>query len=318
MSFVGGGTDFRSFFSEHGGAVVTTAIDKWVRVIVHPRFEHDLRVAYSQTEIVNRLDDLQHDLVRETLRRTGLAHSLDVVTLSDVPSHGTGLGSSSAVTVGLLNAFYAYQGIRRSPIELAREAVEVEIDVLGKPIGEQDQYACAAGGFNLVTFGAATEAKVEPIIATDQTISELHRSLILFNTGITRSGDDVLARQDAAAARGETTATLCRMRDLAYLFAGALSDGDVASIGPILDENWELKRSLASGVSNADIDALYATAREAGASGGKLLGAGGGGFLLLLCPPAGQPRLRRALGQLKEFPICFAASGTQITHMERP
>src|SRR5579884_2783966 len=242
MSFAGGGTDMPEFFERHGGgAVVSAAIDKYVRVIVSPRFEGDLRIGYSRTEICERVHDIEHDLVREALLKTGLTHGLDVLTLADVPGGGTGMGSSSAVTIGLLNAFHAYRGVHRSGHQLAREACEIEVDILGKPIGYQDQYASAVGRFNLIEFEPGGIVRVQPIIAAPETFAQLHRSLLLFYLGGTRSADSVLANQNAAIRNGTNIEALKGMRALAYQLRDLLGEGDVDGVGRLLHEGWELK-----------------------------------------------------------------------------
>jgi len=318
VSLVGGGTDLGDFCDEHGGAVVSSAIDKWINVVVAPRFEGDLRVSYSKTEIVSTASEIQHELVREALRLTGLPRGLDVLTLADVPSQGTGLGSSSAVTVGLLNALYAYQGVFRSADELAEDASRIEIEILGKPIGRQDQYAAAHGGFNFIEFmPRGGGVRVEPIICPPQTLERLHRSLLLFYTGRQRAASDVLSGQRDAIVAGSATEALIAMRDLAHELREVLGRGDVEEVGPLLHRNWELKRSLVAGLSDTQVDTWYECARAAGADGGKLLGAGAGGFLLILSSPERQAQVRAALADLREVPFHFAARGTQITLMER-
>jgi D-glycero-alpha-D-manno-heptose-7-phosphate kinase len=318
VSFVGGGTDLADFSEKHGGAVVSSTIDKWIHIVVAPRFEGDLRVSYSKTEIVSTAKEVQHELVREALRLTGLPRGLDVLTLADVPAQGTGLGSSSAVTVGLLNALYAYQGVFRSNIDLAEEASRIEIEVLGKPIGRQDQYAVAQGGFNFIEFmPRGGGVRIEPIVCPKDTLERLHRSLMLFYTGRQRAASDVLSRQREAIVEGSVTTTLLGMRDLAYEMREVLGRGDINGVGSLLDRNWELKRSLVSGLSDVQVDEWYGQAREAGAIGGKLLGAGAGGFLLIMAPSGQQAKVRAALGDLREVPFHFAARGTQITLMER-
>jgi D-glycero-alpha-D-manno-heptose-7-phosphate kinase len=318
VSFVGGGTDLADFSDEHGGAVVSSAVDKWIHVIVAPRFEGDLRVSYSRTEIVPTANDVEHELVREALRLTGLPRGLDVVTLADVPAQGTGLGSSSAVTVGLLNALYAYQGIFRSPIDLAEEASQIEIEILGKPIGRQDQYAVARGGFNFIEFlPRGGGVRVEPIVCPAQTLERLHRSLMLFYTGRQRAASDVLSGQREAIVAGSATTALLGMRDLAYEMRETLSRGDVENVGSLLHRNWELKRSLVAGLSDAQVDDWYGQAREAGAIGGKLLGAGAGGFLLIMAAAEQQAKVRAVLADMREVPFHFAACGTEITLLER-
>ena len=318
VSFVGGGTDLPDFYEEHGGAVVSTAIDKWIHVVVAPRFEGDLRISYSRTETVPTASEVEHELVREALRLTGLPRGLDVLTLADVPSQGTGLGSSSAVTVGLLNALYAYQGIFRSPTALAEEACHVEIDVLGKPIGRQDQYASALGGFNFIEFmPRGGGVRVQPIVCPPQTLERLHRSLMLFYTGRQRAASDVLGEQREAIVEGSITETLIGMRDLAHELREVLGRGDVEGVGSLLHRNWELKRSLVAGVSDAQVDRWYGRARDAGASGGKLLGAGAGGFLLIMAAPERQNEVRAALSDMREVSLHFAARGTEITLLDR-
>jgi D-glycero-alpha-D-manno-heptose-7-phosphate kinase len=296
--------------------VVSTSIDKFIHVIVRRRFEGDLRLGYSRTEIVDSGRDLEHELARESLRRAGIPRGLDILTLADVPSHGTGLGSSSAVTVGLLLALYGYQGIHKSVFEVAEEAADIEINILGKPIGRQDQFAAAVGGFNLIEFPPGDGGvRVEPIIAPPRTIERLHRSLMLFYTGRTRAASDVLALQKSAIEEGTALTGLHEMRDLAYTLRDALGRGEAEALGPILARNWELKRTLAAGVSDTEIDSWYQTAIEAGADGGKLLGAGAGGFLLFTVPEAAQPKVRAALSELREVPVNFTARGAQIEYL---
>lgn len=316
ISFAGGGTDLPDFYERHGGAVVSTSIDKWIHAIVAPRFEGDVRVSYSRTEIVDSAAQVEHDLVREAMRLVGVPRGIEIVTLADVPSHGTGLGSSSSVTVGLLNALYAFQGTYKPPLQLAEEAARIEIEVLGKPIGRQDQYAAALGGFNLIEFlPRGGGVRVEPIIAADGTFKRLQRSLLLFYTHVQRSTDELLLRQRQAIREGEAIDTLIRLAELAYRMRDCLTSGDVDAFGPLLKENWELKRTL-TGVTNERIDEWFERGMEAGATGGKVLGAGAGGFLLFFAPPDAQPAVRVALAELREVPLRFSARGTHITVWE--
>jgi D-glycero-alpha-D-manno-heptose-7-phosphate kinase len=318
VSFVGGGTDLPDFYEEHGGAVVSTSVDKWIHAIVAPRFEGDVRVSYSKTEIVDSAADVEHDLVREAMRMTGVRRGVDIITLADVPSRGTGLGSSSTVTVGLLNALYAFQGVYKSPVQLAEEAARIEIEVLGKPIGRQDQYAAAVGGFNLIEFlprGAGV--RFEPIVCGLDTFKNLQRSLLFFYTGRQRQADDVLTEQRRAVQDGVNVEALKKMRDLAYELRDRLVAGDPDALGHLLHENWTLKQGLASGISNDDVNRWYEVAMDAGATGGKILGAGGGGFLLLATPPDRQDAVRAQLTELRELPLRFSARGTHIEIFER-
>lgn len=314
---MGGGTDLPEFYEQHGGAVVSTAVNKWIHVVVARRFEGDVRVSYSQTEIVKSASDVKHELVREAMRLAGIPRGIDIVTLADVPTRGTGLGSSSAVTVGVLNALYAFQGIYKSPLQLADEAARIEIDILGKPIGRQDQYAAAIGGINLIEFlSGGRGVRVEPVVCSSETLDRLHRSLLLFYTGRQRPAESVLRDQNNAISEGHGIDSLKKMRDLAYELRTRLGTGDADAVGELLHENWLLKRSLAEGLTDAEIDAWYEAARAAGATGGKLLGAGGGGFLLVAAPPARHRGIRDALRELREVPFQFAFRGTQISLLE--
>jgi D-glycero-alpha-D-manno-heptose-7-phosphate kinase len=318
ISFVGGGTDLPDFYDEHGGAVISTTVDKWIHVVLARRFEGDVRVSYSRTEIVDSAAHVEHELVREAMRMTGVPRGVDIVTLADVPSHGTGLGSSSTLTVGLLNALYAFQGVYKPPLELAEEASRIEIQILGKPIGRQDQYAAAVGGFNFIEFlPRGGGVRVEPVVCPADTYKQLQRSLMLFYTGRQRSASDVLTGQRTAVRNGTAVADLKKMRDFAHELRDRLGAGDVSSLGRLLDANWELKRGLTGGISDDAVDTWYERAREAGATGGKILGAGAGGFLLMSAPPERQDAVRGALPDLRELPLRFAAQGTHISMLGR-
>ncbi len=318
ISFVGGGTDLPDFYEEHGGAVVSTTVDKWIHVIVASRFEGDVRVSYSKTEIVDSAADVEHELVREAMRMTGVPRGVDVVTLADVPSRGTGLGSSSTVTVGLLNALYAFQGIYKAPLQLAAEASTIEIELLGKPIGKQDQYAAAIGGFNFIEFlPRGGGVRVEPVICAADKFKRIQRSLLMFYTGRQRSASEVLTEQRTAIRDGSALEALKRMRDLARELRERLGAGEVDALGPMLHENWQLKRTLAGGISDDTVDRWYELALQSGATGGKILGAGAGGFLLLMAPPDRQTAVRAALPDLREVPLRFSAQGTHISVLGR-
>jgi D-glycero-alpha-D-manno-heptose-7-phosphate kinase len=231
-----------------------------------------------------------------------------------VPAHGTGVGSSSTVTVGLLNALYAFQGVYKSPLQLAEEASKIEIEILGKPIGRQDQYAAAVGGFNFIEFlPRGGGVRLEPVISTRETFKKLQRSLMMFYTGQQRSAAQALNGQRGAIRSGRAVRALCAMRDLAYELRERLAANDVNALGALLHKNWELKRGLVNGISSSEINGWYERALGAGATGGKILGAGAGGFLLLFAPPERQDAVRAALPGLRELPLRFAAHGTQIS-----
>lgn len=319
VSLVGGGSDLPAFSTHHGGAAVSFAIDKYVYAIVSERFEPDIRVSYSETEIVSSVSELRHELVREALRATGIPRGVEIVTIADVPSRGTGLGSSSAVTIGVLNALFAYQGILKLPAELAAEAARIEIDVLGKNIGRQDQYACAFGGVQLLRFGPGTAVRRDPVVMPDNRRRDLENSLLMFYTGKQRGSDAVLDQIGVSAAAGDAAqAQLARMRDLAIeLYQELGADAPAERVGEYLHENWLLKRRLADGVSDEQIDGWYESARAAGAIGGKLLGAGGGGFLLFYVPRERHDAVRSALRELRELPIRIDHHGSRIISVGR-
>jgi len=319
VSLVGGGSDLPAFSAEHGGAAVSFAIDKYVYAVVSERFETGIRVSYSETEIVGSVSEIRHELVREALRATGIPRGVEIVTIADVPSRGSGLGSSSAVTIGVLNALFAYQGILKLPAELAAEAASIEIDVLGKNIGRQDQYACAFGGFQLLRFGPGAAVRRDPVVMPEHRRRELEDSLLMFYTGKQRASDEVLDQIGAAAAAGSAAHEhLAQMRDLALeLYQKLGSDAPAELVGEYLHQNWVLKRRLADGVSDEQIDRWYDLARAAGAIGGKLLGAGGGGFLLFFVPHARQEAVRAALRELRELPIRMDHHGSRIISVGR-
>lgn len=317
VSFVGGGTDLPEFADEHGGAVVSTSVDMWVHVIVTKRFEGDVRVSYSRTEIVDSAADVEHELVREAMRMTGVPRGVEIITLADVPSRGTGLGSSSSVTIGLLNALYAFQGIYKPPLELAEEAAQIEIEILGKPIGRQDHYAAAIGGCNFIEFlPGAGGVRVEPIVCPDGTLRRAQRSLLLFYTGHERRAEDILGEQRAAIRDGKAVEALKKIRDLAYELRERLADDDAEAVGRLLHEHWTLKQGLGGPVATPDVEAWYERALEAGALGGKILGAGGGGFLLVAAPPDRHDAVRAALADMREVALRFTRRGTHITYLE--
>jgi D-glycero-alpha-D-manno-heptose-7-phosphate kinase len=310
IGLLGGGTDLPSYYAEHGGRVLNCALDKYVYVIVKQRFDDDIYVNYSKKEIVSRIDDLEHELVREAMLMTGVDRGVEITTLADIPSSGSGLGSSSAVTVGLLHALFAYQGHQASAAELAEAACEIEIERCGKPIGKQDQYIAAFGGLRDLHFGPGAGVVAEEIALEAAQWRRLQEQIMLFYTGITRSATPILAEQNANV--GTTQPQLDLLRDLAGFAAERLRDGDVDAIGPLVQESWEAKRKLASGVSNGEIDAAVGRALDAGASGVKLTGAGGGGFLLVICPVENQRAVRTSLAGMKEFPIRLDRFGSRV------
>jgi D-glycero-alpha-D-manno-heptose-7-phosphate kinase len=310
IGLLGGGTDLPGYYRERGGRVLNCAIDKYIYVIVNQRFDDDIYVNYSRKEIVSRVDDLEHELVREAMRMTGVAGGVEITTLADIPSAGSGLGSSSAVTVGLLHALSAYQGRHMTAEKLAEQACAIEIECCGKPIGKQDQYIAALGGIRDIRFGPGEEVVVGELMLSVATRRALQRQIMLFYTGVTRSADPILAEQNANIKAASSQLDL--MRDLAGFAVDRLRDGDVDAIGAAVRESWEVKRKLASGVSNGRIDAAVRRALDAGASGVKVTGAGGGGFLLVICPIEQQHAVRQSLADMRELPVKLDRLGSRV------
>jgi D-glycero-alpha-D-manno-heptose-7-phosphate kinase len=310
VGLVGGGTDLPGYYREHGGRVLNAAIDKYIYVIVKQRFDDEIYVNYSQKEIVSRVEDIQHELVREAMYMTGLRSGVEISTLADIPSAGSGLGSSSAVTVGLLHALFAYQGRQVTARELAERACTIEIDRCRKPIGKQDQYAAAYGGICDLRFGPGDYVDVEQITPPPQMRRLMSNELLLFYTGITRSANAILDQQSANTP--DRLPQLAQLRDLAGEAADGLRAGDVEAVGVAMNKSWEAKRMLASGVSNSQIDQAVEDALAAGATGAKVTGAGGGGFLLVVCPLERQRAVRDALSSMRELPIKIDPSGSRV------
>ncbi|HEY6742544.1 MAG TPA: hypothetical protein VI110_09325 [Lapillicoccus sp.] len=311
VGLVGGGTDLPDYYREHGGRVLNAAIDKYVYVVVKQRFDDDIYVNYSSKEIVSRVEDLQHELVREALHMTGIRGGVEITTLSDIPSSGgSGLGSSSAVTVGLLQALFTYQGRQLTAEALADRACAIEIDRCRKPIGKQDQYAAAYGGVCDIRFGPGDRVVVDQLALTPQVRRKVQEELLLFFTGVTRSANSILSEQTANIA--DRLPQLHQLRDLAGEAANGLRDGDVDALGVAMNKSWAAKRELASGVSTSQIDEAVEAAISAGATGVKVTGAGGGGFLLVVCPLENQRRVREQLAHLRELPISIEPFGSRV------
>lgn len=310
VSFLGGGTDFRDFYTHDGGCVLSSAIDKYVFVVLKERFDDRIYVNYSRKEIVDDIGQLQHELVREAMRITGVQKGIEITTLADIPSEGAGLGSSSSITVGLLQALYTYQGVIKPAEDLAREACQIEIDICGKPIGKQDQYIAAYGGLRIIQFHPEEKVDVELVSLDDEPRRELGRHLMLFYTNTTRESDTILSEQKANI--NSHLETLRRMKDMALVGRKCILRGEFDTFGELLHKGWEFKKQLASKISNGEIDRMYEIARQAGAIGGKITGAGGGGFLLLYCPVDRQREVRRALAHLREMPFQLERDGTKV------
>src|SRR3989338_2889233 len=311
ISFAGGGTDFKDYYKNFdGGVVISTAIDKYVYVIIKKRFDKNIRIGYSITELVDEVDSIKHDLVREGLKRAKISGGVEISTMADIPSTGSGLGSSSSVTVGLLNAMYAFQGIQKTSEELAKEACEIEIDILKKPIGKQDQYIAAYGSLREIHFKKDGKVKVDEIKIPEEVKEKLNRNLLLFYTGEKRDSSTVLLEQKNNI--NPFFNTLNEMKAMVPEFKKALQKGEIDEFGRLLHSTWEYKKSLASKITNSHIDKLYEKAIDAGALGGKIAGAGGGGFLLLYCPYKKQDKVKSSLTGLKELKFGFERDGSKI------
>ena len=311
VSFLGGGTDFDDYFTRYGGAVLNTTIDKYVYIAIKERYDNLIRASYSKQEVVETVDELEHEIIREAMKRTGITQGVEIITLADVPSHGSGLGSSSSVSVGLLHALYAYKDEYKSPDELAQEACRIEIDILKKPIGRQDQYIAAYGDMQFITFSGQGIIPERIDIPFEEKRS-FENNLLLFDTGLTRNSNEVLAEQLTNI--DLRLDILIAMRNSAYRARELIISGVFDDIGLLLAENWELKKQLSSTITNPEIDEMYQAARKAGAIGGKISGSGGGGFLLLYCPQERQDRVRTALSKLRELPFHFEPFGSKILY----
>ena len=313
VSFAGGGSDLRSFYMEEPGMVLSSAISKYMYLVVKERFGNTFRVSYSQTELCDRAKEIEHPIVRECLAALGIERGLEIVSIADLPAE-SGMGSSSSFTVGLLSALYALRGQNADAGRLARLACEIEINRLGEPIGKQDQYIAAYGGIQFIQFMPDGNVFVDPVICSAETRRELHRRLLLFYTGHTRSARTVLARQNARARANRDS--LRRLCGVARSMRDVLTEGhDLSAFGHLLHEAWEIKKGLEASITNSAVDELYERGMRAGALGGKLLGAGSGGFLLFFCEPARQAAFRRALAEAEEIPFAFEPQGSKIIYV---
>jgi len=312
MSFVGGGSDLPAFYREEMGAVLSTSIDKYMYICVNNKFDGRIRISYTRTEEVDTPQQVEHPLVREALALTGIDGGIEIASMADIPSKGSGLGSSSTYTVGLLNALFAYNNQYASKETLARLACEIEIQRCGEPIGKQDQYAAAYGGLNLIRFHPDESVSVDPVICEPSVLQELETSILVFFSGRTRSASAVLAKQSEGLRGADQRKLMRRMVELAFELKQELESGRLGNFGSILDENWRLKTQMAAGISDPQIDNWYAAGLANGATGGKLLGAGNGGFLLFVAPPERHQQIAKALSDLTPVRFRFDRNGAQV------
>lgn len=312
ISFVGGGTDISDYYRHSGGAVVSAGINKYIYITVNPKFDGSIRVSYSKTEIVPEVEDLQHEIVKACMQMVGITGGIEITSIADIPA-GTGLGSSSSFTVGLLNALYAYTGSALSAEELARRACEIEIDILKHPIGKQDQYAAAYGGLNYFGFGPDETVTRQRIWLSDVDMRKMTGSLLLFYTGITHDANAILTEQKKMTE--DKLDVLDYMKEQAEKMSRTLlTSGYDSGFGDALRDGWNMKRSISSVISNTKVDTLYESAMQAGARGGKLLGAGGGGFLLFYVEPEKQEAVRKAMTGLQEVEFHVTRYGSRVVY----
>ena len=314
VSLFGGGTDYPEYFNEHPTTVINATIDKYVYVMLNPRHDSKVRVAYSQTEIVNHTADLQHDLIRESLNLCNITHGIEIATMADIPGQGSGLGSSSAVTVGVLKALFKYIGKNYSQGYLANKATEIEREHVKNGAGYQDQIAAEWGGLNIINFGTTKKTPYNGYWQEGNHKTTWGHKFLLFFTGTTRKAQYIL--QDMATNTADNLDRLHAIRLIAEEAAVIIKSGrDLDRIGPLLDRSWQLKKHFAKGVSNPEIDTMYEDARAAGATGGKICGAGGGGYMLLYCPSEEiRTAVRSALRYYKELPFNFSEKGSEVMY----
>ncbi len=310
ISLSGGGTDLSNYYNPNEGFVVSTAIDKYIYVIVKERFDDLVYVDYSSKEIISDIREIKHDLVREAAILTGMTKGFEVMMFADIPSEGSGLGSSSSLTVGLLHAFYQYLGKLVTAEQLAKEACKIEIEVLKRPIGKQDQYIAAYGGLKSFKFCKDENVEVSPIEIMSDAKRKLGSNLLLFFTDTTRKAASILEEQSKNVM--SKIEFHHKIKELAFDTLDGLNTLDINRVGENLKINWEMKKQLASNVSNAEIDKMHKLAMDGGALGAKISGAGGGGFLLVYCERDKQDTLRRSLRQYRELPFFLEKYGSKI------
>lgn len=314
ITFVGGGSDLPSFYRDNGpGAVISATINRYIYIIVNKKFDDKIRVSYSKTEIVDSIEEIEHPSVREAMRLLEIDGGIEIVSISDIPSSGTGLGSSSTFLVGLLNALHAYKGEYASAKQLAEEAVMIERTILQEPGGKQDQYAAAYGGINLMEFFQDETVNLTPVITKEEHRISLEQSLVLLYTGKSRKSTAI--HRDQATSVPDKVAIYKEMADLAFEFRNSLVNGDLGKMGNLLDRNWKLKSKLAPGITNEHIDQIYSKSIKAGAFGGKIVGAGGGGFLLFIAPETSRASVIASCRPMREEKVSIDYGGSRILYV---
>jgi D-glycero-alpha-D-manno-heptose-7-phosphate kinase len=316
LSLGGGGTDLPAYYAKHGGFFVSGAVDKYMHIVVNNRFEPGIRLSYSRTEIVDSIDLIRHPSVREALRLLNLRDKLEIVSLADVPA-ATGLGSSGSFTVGLLNALYAHQRMVKTPEQVAEAACDIAMNRLREPSGKQDEYTASLGGIRSYEIDRRGNVTAKELRVSESTLSELEYGIMMFYTGITRSAGEILGKQQerVASGDGEAAAKMHSIKAIGLESKKALESGDLRRFGELLHEHWTLKRGITESMTTGDVDSWYSIARENGALGGKLVGAGGGGFLMLFCQD-GREKVRAALANrgLTEMRFRFDFEGSKVIY----
>ena len=313
LGLFGGGTDLPTYANQFGGAVLNMTINRYVYVTVHTRFEPGIRLSYSQTEIVVRPSDLKHPIVRNSLNFLDVKDSLEITSISEIPSYGSGLGSSSSFAVGLLCALNAYYGDSKDSITLAEQACHVEINLCGQSIGKQDQYAAAVGGINLFHFNPDQSVGIEKLELGSKDLEKFFSHIILFYTGQTRSASELLSiQQDNLLNDPKVLAEFHKTKEFAYLGSRFLRTLDIEGFGQLMDVAWASKKNFSESISNAVIDRNYARAKSLGAYGGKLLGAGGGGFFMYVAPPELHRKIIESQVGFQQTPIGYEPLGSQV------
>lgn len=313
VSFCGGGSDLYSFYSQHKGAVISTSIDKYIYITANKKFDSEIRCSYSKTENIKSANDIEHPIIRETLKLLNINTGIEITTVADIPSAGGGLGSSSSFTVGLVNALNSYLNKDITVEKLAEMACKIEIELCKEPIGKQDQYAAAFGGLNLFEFEKSQNVNVTPIDLSEDYLEHLNKMMLVFYTGISRRAKTVLTDQnDSLKKDTQKQERMKSMVDLAYDFKNALESERTDDLGAILMRNWELKKSMSEKITNDQINSIVEKGIQNGAIGAKLLGAGAGGFVMFLIPEARQNRVIQSLSDLKIFECNFSKKGTEI------
>ncbi len=316
ISFAGGGSDLKDFYLQNGyGAVLSTTINKYMYVMIHPYFHDKIRIKYSKTEDVDEIDKIQHPLVRECLRVVGIEKGIEIASIADVPA-GTGVGSSSTFAICLLHALHAYNGNYVTKEQLAKEACRIEIDILKEPIGKQDQYAASYGGLNHIMFNRDETVFVEHMVIKSEIKKRLERNLLMFYVGGERKASMILSEQKENMKNEEKYKNVKKMVELTDKMKKSLNGGNIDGFGNILHEGWLYKKELTNNISSPLFDNYYQKALHAGAVGGKLLGAGGGGFFLFYCEQKYHNNLRSSL-KLRELEFCFDSEGSKVLFMDQ-